>query len=457
MILLQNSLSATVLILAVWMLRRVALNRLPKNTFCLLWICAALRLVLPYSIPSRFSIYTLVFNLLMPQPTSFEVPVYQMMAPVTPKPQVTPLTVVWLAGILAMAAVFLISYIRSMVIFRGAVPVEALPVSAPNFHRHVQVKTSGRVAGPLTYGVFRPVILLPEATDWENTEALSFILAHEYAHIRRWDCLTKLLMTTALCLHWFNPAVWLLCRFAGRDMELACDEMAIRTLGEESRFSYARALTEQCSRTRGIFLPASTFGGAKIRERVNAILKSRRCSWVTLVLSALLVMVTLAVFATGAKLPDYQMPAKMETQPDYSDWASACPDGARLYYVESEVMEQDPAADPQRHTPDVLVEVRWVFDNGSMPGSGFLTECTPDGCIILPPGSAPIPMSEFSTTRFQTDKEFIESFSPEYRQAASDFLRFFAEHCAETYSDPALPGLSIFTMLTTTGYEGTTE
>lgn len=454
MIPLKISCFATVLILAVWVIRCLTVNRLPKNTFCVLWICAALRLVLPYSIPSRFSIFNLF---LMPQPTSMEVPVYQMMTPATPKPQITPLTIVWLVGVLAMAAVFLISYIRSMVIFRGAVPVDPLPVSAPKFHRHIQVKASGRIAGPLTYGVFRPVILLPDTTDWENTEEISYALAHEYAHIRRWDCLTKLLMAAALCLHWFNPAVWLLCRFAGRDMELACDEMAIRTLGEENRFSYARALTEQGSRARGIFLPASTFGGAKIKERIDAILKSPRRSWVTLVISTLLVMVTLAVFATGAKLPDYPTPAKTEAQPDYSDWSSACPDRARLYYVESEVIEKDPDADSQRHTPDVRVDIRWLFDNGNMPGNGVLTECTPDGCIILPPGSAPIPMDEFSSTRFQSDKAFIESFSPEYRQAASDFLRFFAERCAEIYSDPALSDLSLCTMVTMEMNTGSTD
>lgn len=445
MIPLKTSCFATVLILVIWVIRRLALNRLPKNTFCVLWVCAALRLVIPFSIPSRFSVY----NLFLAPKTTSEVPVYQMMSTANPKPQITPLTLVWLAGVLAMAAFFLVSYIRAMVIFRRAVPVEAVPEGAPKFLRHVQIKRSGRITGPLTYGVFRPVILLPDTTDWDNTEALSFVLAHEYAHIRRWDCLTKLLMAAALCLHWFNPAVWLLCRFAGRDMELACDEKAIRTLGDENRFSYARALTEQVSRSHGIFLPASTFGGAKTKERIDAILKSHRRSWVALVISIVLIIVTLAVFATGAQVPENPTPANMETQPDYSDWASACPDDARLYYVESEVVKKDSDADSQRRTPDVRIDVTFLFDDGSIPSTVFSADCTPDGCIILPPGSAPIPMDEFSSTRFQTDQDFIESFSPEYRQAASDMLRFFAEHCAEIYSDPVSCDLSIRTMLTT--------
>lgn len=445
MIPLKTSCFATVLILVIWGIRRLTLNRLPKNTFCVLWICAALRLVIPFSIPSRFSVFNLF---LMPQPAS-EVPVHQMMSAVKTEPRITPLTLVWLAGALALAAFFLVSYIRAMVLFRRAVPMEALPEGTPKFLRRVQVKKSGRITGPLTYGVFRPVILLPDTTDWDNTEALSFVLAHEYAHIRRWDCLTKLLMAAALCLHWFNPAVWLLCRFAGRDMELACDEKAIRTLGEENRFSYARVLTEQGCRGHGIFLPASTFGGAKIKERIDAILKSHRRSWVALVISIVLVIVTLAVFATGAKVPEYLPPAKTAAQPDYSDWTSACPDDARLYYIESEVLEKDPVTGSPYRTPVLSLDVVWLLEKGNLYSTGVFADCTPDGSVSLSRERALIPLSEFSCTRFHSGEAFIESFSPEYRQAVSDLLRFSAENCADHFSEDAFSDPSLFTKLTT--------
>lgn len=443
---LKNSFFATVLILVIWVIRRLTLNRLPKNTFCILWICAALRLVIPFSIPSRFSIYNLVLNPLMQQPTS-EVPTYQMMAQMKSAPQVTPLTLIWLAGVLVLAAILLVSYIRSMVIFRRAVPVESLPEGSPKFLRHVRIKKSSRITCPLTYGIFRPVILLPDTTDWEDTAALSYVLTHEYTHIRRWDCLTKLLMAAALCLHWFNPAVWLLCWFAGRDMELACDEMVIRTLGEENRFSYARTLTEQGRREQGIFLPVSTFGGTTVKERVDAILNPCRQSWVILVISIVLVIVTLVVFDTGAKAPKYLTSAEIEAQPDYSDWSSVCPDDARLCNIVSTVDGNSPDGD-QSPVNDVTVWASWQMNNGAMLGTGCTFECASDGSVILPTGQASIPIDEFSNSRFQNDEEFIDSFSPEYRQAAADLLHYFAEFCANYSSEDVLSDPSICTMLT---------
>lgn len=53
----------------------------------------------------------------------------------------------------------------------------------------------------------KPIILMPITTDWDNETALDYVLAHEYIHIRRFDGITKLIMITALCFHWFNPLV----------------------------------------------------------------------------------------------------------------------------------------------------------------------------------------------------------------------------------------------------------
>ena len=78
--------------------------------------------------------------------------------------------------------------------------------------------------------------------DQQDTQQLSYILQHEYIHIRRWDGLTKLLLTAAVCLHWFDPLVWVMYQLANRDLELACDETLLRQLGEGERTAYARTL-----------------------------------------------------------------------------------------------------------------------------------------------------------------------------------------------------------------------
>lgn len=325
MTVLRNSLSATVLIIVIVLVRTAALQKLPKNTFCVLWIGAALRLLLPASIESEYSVYTLLNGLLRKRggemgtivgTISMEEVRGEMagasggMIPI--------LEILWLTGVCVMTAFFLISFIRSMRKFRRSTPVECecgefLPAKRlfP-----VEIRQSEEITGPLTYGVFRPVILLPHTTDWEDQEKLSCVLSHECAHIRRHDCLVKLLFVAALCVHWFNPVVWLLCLLANRDIELACDEAAIRSLGAENRFSYARALLYQTEHASGFPL-FSHFGTQGIGERIASVLRPQRRSVWCMVLACLLVVGTLTVFGTGpARNPEAETAVPESTSGD---------------------------------------------------------------------------------------------------------------------------------------------
>lgn len=111
-------------------------------------------------------------------------------------------------------------------------------------------------------GVFRPRIYLPSGLPPEERE---YILLHEQTHIRRRDPLWKLLGFLALCVHWFNPLVWLALRCAERDMELSCDEAVLSRLGPEIRQFYAASLLRlSAGRQTGV---AFGEGGAKARIR----------------------------------------------------------------------------------------------------------------------------------------------------------------------------------------------
>ena len=94
----------------------------------------------------------------------------------------------------------------------------------------------------LTYGVFHPVILMPKQTDWKNINQLRYIFSHEYVHIYRFDTIAKLIATYALCIHWFNPLVWVMYILFNRDIELACDESVIRQFGDKSKSAYSLML-----------------------------------------------------------------------------------------------------------------------------------------------------------------------------------------------------------------------
>jgi beta-lactamase regulating signal transducer with metallopeptidase domain len=80
---------------------------------------------------------------------------------------------------------------------------------------------------PMTWGIFHPVILLPgEADEWDG-ERRRVVLAHELAHVRRWDALTQWIAHVALVVYWFNPLVWLAVRKLREEREHACDDAVL--------------------------------------------------------------------------------------------------------------------------------------------------------------------------------------------------------------------------------------
>lgn len=189
---------------------------------------------------------------------------------------------VWCAGMLACMIFFTVAYLHALFRFRTSLPVEEAFVGQwlreHRLRRTLSVRLSGRVTTPLTYGIFRPVILLPKKTDWKNKEALSYILLHEYVHIRRMDAAMKLLAALTLCIHWFNPFVWMMYILLNRDLELACDEKVVRISGKTQRAVYARMLIDMAAGQSGPDPLGSYFGRNAVEERIDAIMKWKKVS-----------------------------------------------------------------------------------------------------------------------------------------------------------------------------------
>lgn len=239
-------------------------------------------------------------------------------------------SVIWLTGFLACALYFAVSYLRCRFEFQASLPVENdfvqgwLQQRSGSFqkpgssdrnalvsvmkrlgaHRGTSVRQSDRISTPLTYGIFHPVILMPKSTDWENAQQLQYVLTHEYVHICRFDALTKLLVTCALCVHWFNPMVWIMWLFFNRDVEISCDESVVRRMGESSRSAYAMMLIRmEADRSRVAPLCSgllSKIGKNAMEERITAIMKMKKKSTPAVVAAAILVISVTMAFATSA-------------------------------------------------------------------------------------------------------------------------------------------------------------
>lgn len=317
MSLLQISSSGAVFILAVMILRAAALHRLPKITFLVLWESVLLRLVFPFAIPSRFSIYTWIRRWgsapSLPGADAREIPaVSQMPFPVMqgmePMPagraSVSVWFVVWFVGMILLASFFALSCLRCLREFQTALPVEHdladQWLREHPLRRPVSIKQSDRIRTPLTYGIFRPVILMPKKTDWDQAQQLRSVLLHEYVHIRRFDLLTKLAAALVLCIHWFNPMVWVMYLFFNRDLELACDESVIRQLGGTSKAAYSRMLIHMEEAKSGLLPFCSGFGKNAVEERILSIMSAKPANLITHVSACLVTAAAVCMFATSA-------------------------------------------------------------------------------------------------------------------------------------------------------------
>ena len=303
------------MILMVLALRLFLKKHLPRGIFPTLWCAAAVRLLLPITIPSHLSVWNLlhtsvaaqadgvISDVLTPFPSLATNSTAEPAADIT---GISPMLLIWLVCAILLAAYFAVGYACMVRQFRGTrlAPQPSIDALLDRFRfsrdPHICVSNSRRA--PLTFGVFRPTVLLPEDLPVGDAQ-FQLVLAHELAHIRRKDCLRKLLLTVCLCLYWWNPLVWMMVWLANRDMELACDEAGLRALGPDCKKAYALTLLDMAQRNPKSAPLCSGFAKSSAEERIRAILSFKRIpAWVGICVSVLFVL-TASVFTTQAASP----------------------------------------------------------------------------------------------------------------------------------------------------------
>ena len=211
------------------------------------------------------------------------------------------LSCVWLAGAAALLLWSVFKYLRLRFRLREAVMLEKGVYEAEGLD------------SPFVLGVLRPRVYLPWGME---TEERGWVLRHERAHIRRLDPLWKLLGWLALCLHWFNPLCWLAFSLAMQDMEGACDEAVVRTLGGEERAAYSRLLLA-LSGGRPLFAATPLgFGEGNVKQRIRSVLRWRKPKWWMALLAILLLAAVVLLFAFGPGNGRKDFPDIVKDPPD---------------------------------------------------------------------------------------------------------------------------------------------
>lgn len=323
---LQMSFSAGMLILAIFAIRSLAINRLPKKTFVALWGIVLMRLLVPITIPVKINIGTLwdilgrkgiienLDNTANALDLNYAVSALMQGQMGTSPRAANTLYVIWVIGTVVLLLLFFVLYIRSYRKLQEALPLQGNEFLHAWLHenqlkRTIKLRVSDRISTPITYGIFSPKIVLPKMMCLTDNKEIEYVMSHELIHIKRFDNLWKIVSIIAVCVHWFNPLVWVMYVLFNRDLEISCDEEVISILGENNKEAYALALINLAEKRASISLLYNGFGKNSIQERIVSIMKHKKtrvlgfgCA-VVLVLAASIVFAVPTLSTGGSSMP----------------------------------------------------------------------------------------------------------------------------------------------------------
>lgn len=351
------------------LLARLALGKSPRVLSCALWLVVLLRLLCPVSLTAPVSVLSLVDA---PQTEAGTMEYVQMpvSAPVeTIIPAGPGLTVettptdveaptdwnliasrVWIAGVAVLLGYGIMSYVNLRRKLRESVPISE------------RVREAEGISSPFVLG---RTIYLPAGLAGAERE---YILLHERLHIRHGDPTVKLLFWLAVCIHWFNPLVWLAFALCARDMELRCDEAVLKRMGGTIRSDYAQSLLNCAAGRR--FAPAPlAFGEGDTGRRVRFVLNWKK--------SKLWIAVPAAVLCAAVMVLTGCNPAGEPESPFGHSY--------RATMVVTSTQHEEPISQNRLFTltSDMALFIR--NDGGTaMYGSFKALEALPDTCAACP-------------------------------------------------------------------------
>ncbi|NMS89166.1 penicillin-binding protein [Clostridioides difficile] len=321
--LLEMSFTSGVLLLIIIFIRACLFKKLPKKVFVLLWLIVLFKLLIPVSLNSGFSIYSIIestFNVELGATSTEDYTLKEVSNSIGKNTSnnkvlsdIENLTILEMLGILSFVVTIILSiflcskYIKIINLFKTSIHIKNHDfikkwICENRCFRKFMVCVSEFTKTPLTSGILKPRIILPKQMDYGNNQTLNFVLTHEMVHINRLDNMLKLFMLLALVIHWFNPLVWVMFFLLNKDIEFSCDEKVMNMIGEEYRADYATALISLAEENNPFSMAIyNGFGKTKIEDRIINVMKFKKSTYVTFLVSTVLVCSTSLVFATGNK------------------------------------------------------------------------------------------------------------------------------------------------------------
>jgi len=279
LIVLNMSIIGSLAIIVI-LVARLLLRKAPKVFSYCLWAVVLFRLLVPFSFSSAISLIPISADPISVNLVQMQgAPIYTGFAGIDYNAKawlmemaygghgnilailVTMLQIVWLAGMLAMVVFGLYSLSR----------LKHKLCSATYMNHNVY--QSEHVDTPFVLGIIKPKIYLPNGLNEIETE---YILLHERNHIRRGDHVIRIVSYLALCIHWFNPLVWIAYKTSGQDMEMANDESVIRKKGDAIKKEYSSSLLALSVGKRRLSPVPLAFGEGNPKGRIQNIINYKK-------------------------------------------------------------------------------------------------------------------------------------------------------------------------------------
>lgn len=282
---------------------RFLLRKGSKSMICILWILVGIRFLLPVSIESVFGVIP-GREVVRYSVWDREVPVVEtgfdgIDKPVNRQIQTSYMTrggnsptildwctCVWIAGMVLLTAYF----VWSWRVLKGKVKT-----AVPEYWCGEKVYVCDEISSPFLMGMVHPRIFLPRGM---AEEAIPYVVAHEMAHKKRRDYLTKWIASLFLIVYWFHPLIWLSYVLLSRDLEFACDEQVIQKMGEEHKKNYSNALLScTLGRASAVWYPTA-FGEVGVKTRIRKVFSYKKPALWGIAAAAVLILLTAICFLT---------------------------------------------------------------------------------------------------------------------------------------------------------------
>lgn len=299
--LVNISITAGWIVLAV-LLIRFLFQKAPKWFNCVLWGIVALRLIFPFSVESVFSLIPSAQTIEPNLPYIDEFKINSGIEPIdnvvnTHYSDFVPIAENTVDITIILACIWLVG-LGAMLIYAFASWAKLRRNLRTSTKKEGNIYQSEFVKSPFVLGFIKPKIYIPYKT---NDNDLPLVIAHEQAHIKRFDHLIKPLGFLLLSVHWFNPLLWIAYILLCRDIESACDEKVVKELTTEQRKSYSTALLNASISRKSIAACPLAFGETGVKERIKSVMSYKKPAFWIVIAAVIVCIITAVCFLTNPK------------------------------------------------------------------------------------------------------------------------------------------------------------